>query len=461
MWLSKNPIPHRRCWTYVAKTSRPGTFSFSRPRYLTNGIFPVKPATQAANSSFTDARRAAHAERDLFADFKDLRGVVEGFDPIFLRDSCTCPRCIDPSTSQRLFQTADIPLDVQLKHILSTSTGALEFEWDNDIPGFDGHTSTFSASFFKENRLRIDRVRAAHNLICRTYWDRDLIEKRNRVFAFKEYLDSDGTLHEALQHLLEYGIVFLDGVPSESEAIGLIASRIGPLRNSFYGSTWNVRSLPSAKNVAYTSGDLGFHMDLLYMADPPSIQLLHPLKTSDEGGESMFSDGFKALDTLAKRDLAAATVLSKFLITYRYKNDGQWYEQTRPTVEGQITLTANGITDSDGSITSHKYGEPAINWGPQFQGPLQVDSGSDIDRQNDHGSNLRNYVAAAKLYKALLEEPGAIFETKMKEGTCVIFDNRRVLHARKAFNSQAGERWLRGGYVDRDAFRSRLRVLNE
>lgn len=43
----------------------------------------------------------------------------------------------------------------------------------------------------------------------------------------------------------------------------------------------------------------------------------------------------------------------------------------------------------------------------------------------------------------------------------MIFDNRRVLHARRAFDASKGERWLKGAYVDDDVFFSKLRVLEE
>jgi alpha-ketoglutarate-dependent taurine dioxygenase len=43
-------------------------------------------------------------------------------------------------------------------------------------------------------------------------------------------------------------------------------------------------------------------------------------------------------------------------------------------------------------------------------------------------------------------------------GDAVIMDNRRVLHARTAFEA-AGERWLQGCYSDMDGLRSRLAVL--
>jgi gamma-butyrobetaine dioxygenase len=41
----------------------------------------------------------------------------------------------------------------------------------------------------------------------------------------------------------------------------------------------------------------------------------------------------------------------------------------------------------------------------------------------------------------------------------VVFDNRRVLHGRAAFDPATGHRHLQGFYVDRGEFDSRLRVL--
>lgn len=64
-----------------------------------------------------------------------------------------------------------------------------------------------------------------------------------------------------------------------------------------------------------------------------------------------------------------------------------------------------------------------------------------------------------KAFSNRLNAEENIFELKLEEGDCVIFDNRRVVHARRAFDAQAGERWLKGAYVDDDVFFSRLRVL--
>lgn len=51
------------------------------------------------------------------------------------------------------------------------------------------------------------------------------------------------------------------------------------------------------------------------------------------------------------------------------------------------------------------------------------------------------------------------FYYRLAAGDLVVFDNRRVLHARNAFDLQQGHRHLQGCYVDRDELLSRIRVL--
>lgn len=122
----------------------------------------------------------------------------------------------------------------------------------------------------------------------------------------------------------------------------------------------------------------------------------------------------------------------------------------------------------------------AINYGPPFQGPFSVNIGNaphppPTDRaasspsdapefpaaQRSDDREFRKYLDAIRHLKQELEADGTIYEQKLDPGTAVIFDNRRVVHARKAFKNEGGERWLRGAYVDGDAWRSRWRVLRE
>jgi gamma-butyrobetaine dioxygenase len=60
-----------------------------------------------------------------------------------------------------------------------------------------------------------------------------------------------------------------------------------------------------------------------------------------------------------------------------------------------------------------------------------------------------------------LREPRYTIKLKLQSGDMVVFDNRRVMHGRDAFDASIGRRQLRGCYVDRTEFQSRLRVLGE
>ena len=76
-------------------------------------------------------------------------------------------------------------------------------------------------------------------------------------------MNSDKTLLAVLKQLWSYGLAFLYNVPTKDQEIVKIVTRIGSLKNTFYGPTWDVKSVPGAKNIAYTNLELGLHMDLL------------------------------------------------------------------------------------------------------------------------------------------------------------------------------------------------------
>lgn len=171
------------------------------------------------------------------------------------------------------------------------------------------------------------------------------------------------------------------------------------------------------------------------------------------------------------------TILERFPVTYHYRNNHEYYQQTRPHIE--VTTSPHDAWNYEGDPEILRPAAPikAINWSPPFQAPFLVDIGDDTRPLPTHedrttnldasqstqppGSEFHRYLEAIRYLKRELEADDAVFEQKMEPGTAVIFDNRRVVHARRAFENQGGERWLRGAYVNTDAFRSRLKVLKE
>ena len=67
---------------------------------------------------------------------------------------------------------------------------------------------------------------------------------------------------------------------------------------------------------------------------------------------------------------------------------------------------------------------------------------------------------AYKLFETLNQEDRFKLNFRLEEGECLIFDNRRVLHARNSFDSSTGERHFCGCYIERDELWSAIRMLD-
>lgn len=253
-------------------------------------------------------------------------------------------------------------------------------------------------------------------------------------------------LARSLHLLWRDGLVFIDQVPESEESVRTIVERMGPLQNTFYGPTWNVRSVPQAKNVAYTSKYLGFHMDLLYMRDPPGLQFLHCIHNSCTGGESRFADTFKAVDELYSQ--ADGPEMVQTLITHRvryeYDNDNFFYSDAKPTIQVSAETPRDTVLLAQNPDLMRRVEH--VFWSPPFVG--------NIDSSQPHGE-LVKFIRASKAFSDILENPDNVVEEKMDSGTCVIFDNQRIVHARNEFDANSGKRFLKGAYLAHQDFESK------
>ncbi|EKG11894.1 Taurine catabolism dioxygenase TauD/TfdA [Macrophomina phaseolina MS6] len=407
-------------------------------------------------------------------------------DAVFARDSCTCPLCVDPSSRQKQFQTSDIPADIKATSTLDPQKQTLEITWTNDIPGFPkDHVTRFDLK--PEAVTCRDSVYHPLEPKNRLVWDGKTIAEKNKWISYDTYMKNDNMLHEALEQLGRYGLVFLTDVPDSESSVEHIVGRIGLLKDTFYGRTWDVKSIPNAKNIAYTHQYLGLHMDLMYVTNPPHLQLLHSLRARSPGGSSIFSDSLHAAFELERTDRTAFDILTSIPVPFYYKNDNQSYAKWRPTIElahPLADLSPNPATNAisanpDDPLATSLAGREilegvptpprikCINYSPPFQAPLAPTALADLGLSGlvPFGplstEKFADLHSALQKFAHLVEAPEALFEHRLEEGQCVIFDNRRVLHARRAFDASKGERWLKGAYVDDDVFYSRWRVLAE
>ncbi|KAF3481850.1 uncharacterized protein GIQ15_04609 [Arthroderma uncinatum] len=363
------------------------------------------------------------------------------FEPSFLRESCDCARCIHPSTRQRTFEAAQIPIGIGAKDV-EVDSSSVKIKWQDDIPGFEDHISTFKNSYLAD-LAKADVPDS--DLSPPSLWDKKAFEKSNRWVTFEDYMQDGATFSDAMMQLKNFGLLFLRNVPEDTESVAKIATRLGPIKNTFYGPTWDVKNIPDPKNVAYTNDALGFHMDLLYLNEPPGYQFLHCMKNELPGGESLFADSFHAANILRQTHNNHFTLLNERRVGFGYKNDNQDYISRRRTIE-----------------ISGAYGKKSVvrvNYSPPFQVATTNNhrAGLKVDQSHNH------IVQSLKVFKSILERKSNVVKLKLNAGECVIFQNQRVVHGREAFASAEGsegrDRWLRGTYVDDDAVRSKFKSL--
>lgn len=268
-------------------------------------------------------------------------------------------------------------------------------------------------------------------------------------------MSSDQALAKALSGIWATGLVFIKGVPSDPSSVQKLAERIALLRNTFYGTTWDVRSKPNAENVAYTSRYLGYHMDLLYMKEPPGLQLLHCIENTCKGGESFFADTFTAVHHLLREDQGIYPHLSNNKIRYAYHNGCHSFANTRALLDSGLQ-EGRRLKRYQGNLVSREVQNiQRVYWSPPFVSSEMVrPSEASYDKENAHKQK-----AALKAFETTLNRPDLRVETKLPPGTCAIFDNLRIVHAREAFDTNSGHRWLRGAYLDWQEFVSKANSL--
>ena len=176
-----------------------------------------------------------------------------------------------------------------------------------------------------------------------------------------------------------------------------------------------------------------------YFQHPPRYQILHCLRNKVIGGTSIFVDSLHAARVLRETHPADFDILTKTPVSFHYINDGHHLHREHFTIE----------------LSSHTSEISHINYSPPFQAPLPL-------------STPKEFFPALARFAELLNDPKNTYEYTLKEGDAVLFDNRRVLHARTAFYEKEGSekvkdgvpnRWLKGCYLEADALVDRVRVL--
>ncbi len=349
-------------------------------------------------------------------------GTSADYPFIWLRDNG--PEGFHADTKERHFDLLSVPADVAPKTV-ALNGSALELDW-----GDSGGVSRFDLDWLKAHQPGCAFNDPAG--VAVETWRADLGPSGVPRAHADDVLTSDTALHEWLCATKRYGLSMIEGLADSRDAGTEVARRIGFLRKTNFGTTFEVKSKPNPNNLAYTADRLPLHTDLPNQELPPGYQFLHCLANEAVGGGSLFCDGYAVAADLKRDDPAAYDLLSRISIPFRF-HDAEYDIRRRHKV---IVLDD---TDAVAEIRFNAHIADALD--------LPADA-------------IEPYYRAYRRFMALTRDPAYLVTLKLAAGEMVVFDNRRVLHGREAFDPNTGYRHLHGCYVDRGEFDSRLRVLS-
>jgi gamma-butyrobetaine dioxygenase len=354
---------------------------------------------------------------ELTIDFDDGRRYA--VHPLWLRERCLDAKTFDLHTGQRLGDPSDLDLEMTLTSVAEPEPGRFRVRFS------DGHEADFSArDILSEAAL----APGEHDIPPMRLWNGTLASLPRAEWGARP---SDAELAGWVTDFLEYGFLILSRVPPVPRTLLQVAATFGFTRETNFGQLFEVRSVPSAIDLAYTSLPLDPHTDNPYRLPVPGVQLLHCLVNETTGGLSTLVDGFAAAEALRSRDEAAFRLLASTPVRFRYRDDTTDLVSSAPLIE----------LDTTGRLQ-------AVHFSPRLDFvPLAAPQ------------TLSAYYRARRAFDHLLRSPEFEIRFRLDTGELLIMDNRRLLHGRTGFDPGEGLRHLQGCYIDIDGPRSLYRVL--
>lgn len=103
--------------------------------------------------------------------------------------------------------------------------------------------------------------------------------------------------------LERYGLALLTGAGLAAGTIERAGNLIGHVRVTNYGAIFDVKDDGAkATNLAFTNQRISAHTDNPYRDPFPGVQMLHCLSAADEGGATLFTDGFAVARELQRTE---------------------------------------------------------------------------------------------------------------------------------------------------------------
>lgn len=352
-------------------------------------------------------------------------GEQSGFYALWLRDHCQMSASRHPANGQRLINVSDFPESLSIGQVNRLSEDRLEVVFEPD-----GHRSIFEAQWLRRHCYTLNEPWDDRSESAKTLWQADCFSGGVARTDYDEYGHSREVRRDCLQSVQTLGFALLGNVPCESGAVLDVIRSFGFVRETNYGELFDVRSVVDPNNLAFSNLGLGCHADNPYRDPVPTVQLLHCLASSTEGGDSILVDGFRAAAILREEAPEDFELLTGHYLNYRFQDASTDLRSRVPMIE----------LDDRGRITKVRYNNRSID---TILLPPAV---------------IKPFYRAYRHYARILERPELKLTFRLNPGDLMVFDNTRIMHARTGYQA-GGERHLQGAYADLDGLYSTLAVL--
>ena len=335
------------------------------------------------------------------------------------------PESRNLDNGQRLFSVKDLPSSVLIEDAHKDREGNVHvlFQPEN-------HSSVFSQKWLRENCYELNSHFEDRSEKQKKLWQKDSFDNGLPFISYESMRSDDTSKVLALRSLRDFGFFVLNDVPTQDGQVLKVISELGFTRETNYGALFEVRTEINPNNLAYTNLGLGSHTDNPYRDPVPTVQLLHCLESSTEGGDSILVDGFKAASILRDESKENFLTLTSSWINYRFTDSKTDLRSRVPMIE---------LNDNN-EIIKVRYNNRSID-------TIKVPK-----------DKMRSFYKAYRHWSEVIERDELKIQFRLSEGGLMLFDNTRVMHARTKF-SKTGKRHLQGAYTDLDGLYSLLNTL--
>lgn len=353
-------------------------------------------------------------------------GRSNRFDVFLLRENSPDEETIHPRSRELKISPLEIPADLQAVEAEVDAGGALRVTWST------GEHSRFHPGWLRAHAWFDDEnnAPALQPLTTCQHWQASNLPEPPG-FDGHAVMENETMMLKWLEALSCYGIARLRGFPDEDGLLQRVVECIGPIRESNFGRQYVLEIKTNPDSNAFTSDALLQHIDMPTRESPHGLQFLYCRTNSARGGEGVYVDGFRISEIIreeAPEDFEALTQ-----IPWVYKNRAMQsdYRAEAPAIR----------LDRYGNFLEVRV----TAW---LRAPMKAPL----------ATQQRAY-RAIRTFTRYAQDPAYQMVFRYEAGDLLAFDNRRVLHGRRGYSADGGQRFIEGIYADRDDLHSKIRIL--